>query len=173
MSIHLIFFKASHFTTDNVSLNLTMMQELEIMFRKCDFDFDATDRHIMCYMHIMNLSSGCVIEGATGVDAADHDKDWCSPLPPPPNSPNEQSYANAVAHDPIALGHNVVRVIRASGKCREAFNEVIQNGNARGWFVVGESLKQSTITIKPKELLQDVVTRWDSVYHMLNRLHEM
>ena len=149
------------------------MQELEIMFRKREVDFDATDRHIMCYAHIVNLSSGRVIEGATGVDAADHDEDWCSPLPPPPNSPNEQSYADAVARDPIALGRNVVRVIRASGKRREAFNEVIQNGNTRGWFVVGESPKQSTITIKPKELLRDVVTRWDSVYHMLNRLREM
>ena len=123
------------------------------MFRKCEVDFDATDRHIMCYAHIVNLSSGHVIEGTTGVDAADHDEDWCSPLLPPPNSPNEQSYANAVARDPIALGHNVVQVIRASGKHRKAFNEVIQNGNTRGWFVVGESPKQSTITIKPKELL--------------------
>jgi hypothetical protein len=43
MSIFLIFFKVGHFTMDNASTNLTMMQELEIMFRKCDIDFDATD----------------------------------------------------------------------------------------------------------------------------------
>ena len=48
MSIVLIFFKASHFTMDNASSNLTMMQELEIMFRKHEVDFNATDRHIMC-----------------------------------------------------------------------------------------------------------------------------
>jgi len=150
-----------------------MMLELETMFAERDLDFEATDRHIMCYAHIVNLSSGRVIQGATGVDVANHDEDWFSPLPPPPSSPDEQSYTDAVARDPIALGRNVVRVIRASGKRREAFNEVITNGNARGWFVVGEPPRQNIITIKPKELLRDVVTRWDSVYHMLNRLREM
>ena len=173
MGTLLILLKVGHFTTDNASANITMMQELETMFAERDIDFDATDRHIMCYAHIVNLSSGRVIEGATRIDVANHDEDWFSPLPPPPSSPDEQSYADAVARDPIALGRNVVQVIRASGKRREAFNEVITNGNARGWFVVGEPPMQNTIIIKPKELLRDVVTRWDSVYHMLNRLREM
>jgi hypothetical protein len=127
----------------------------------------------MCYAHIVNLSFGRVIEGTTGIDVAGHNKDWFSPVLPPPNSPGEQSYADAVTRDPIALSRNVVRVIHASGKHREAFHKVIENGNARGWFVVGEPPKQNTITIKPKELLRDVVTRWDSVYHILNRLREM
>jgi hypothetical protein len=173
MSIFLIFFKVGHFTMDNASTNLTMMQELEIMFRKRDIDFDATDQHIMCYAHIVNLSSGRVIKGTTGIDVAGHDEDWFSPVLPLPNSPGEQSYTDAVAHDPIALGHNVMQVIRAFEKCHEAFHEVIENGNVRGWFVVGKPPKQNTITIKPKELLRDVVTKWDSVYHMLNRLCKM
>ena len=164
-------FKAGHFTTDNASANNTMMQEMERMYKERDIDFDATDRQVMCYEHIVNLSSGHVVEEATSIAAVDLDEDWSGP--PPPNLPDQQSYDDAVARDPIALGRNVVRIIRASGTRRDAFNEVIENGNARGWFVVGQPPNQNTITVKPKQLLRDVRTRWDSVYYMLNRLREM
>jgi hypothetical protein len=172
MSILLIFFKAGHFTMDNASVNYTMMQELEIMFNERDIDFDAADRQIMCYRHIVNLSSGRVIEGATKAAATattDCDED-CSG-PPPPDLPGQQSYDDALARDPIALSRNVVRAIRASGTQRNAFDEVITDGNKNKWFLVGQPL---TVTkIVPKQLLRDVCTRWDSVYQMLNRLREM
>ena len=138
------------------------------MYKERNIDFDATDRQVMCYEHIVNLSSGRVIEEATSIAAVNLDEDWSGP--PPPNLPDQQSYDDAVARDPIALGRNIVRIIRASGTHRDAFNEVIENGNARGWFVVGQPPNQNTITVKPKQLLQDVRTRWDS---MLNRLREM
>ena len=171
MNIYLMSFKAGHFTTDNASANSTMMQEMERMYKERNIDFDATDRQVMCYEHIVNLSSGRVVEEATSIAAVDLDEDWSGP--PPPNLPDQQSYDDAVARDPIALGRNVVRIIRASGTRRDAFNEVIENGNARGWFVVGQPPNQNTITVKPKQLLRDVRTRWDSVYYMLNRLREM
>ena len=171
MNIYLMSFKAGHFTTDNASMNSTMMQEMERMYKERDIDFDATDRQVMCYEHIVNLSSGRVVEEATSIAAVDLDEDWSGP--PPPNLPDQQSYDDAVARDPIALGRNVVRIIRASGTRRDTFNEVIENGNARGWFVVGQPPNQNTITVKPKQLLRDVRTRWDSVYYMLNRLREM
>jgi hypothetical protein len=172
MSILLIFFKVGHFTMDNASANYTMMQELEIMFNERDIDFDARDRQIMCYGHIVNLSSGRVIEVATKAAATastDCDED-CSG-PPPPDLPDQQSYDDALARDPIALGRNVVRAIRASGTRRDAFDEVIADGNKNKWFLVGQP--PAVTKIVPKQLLRDVCTRWDSVYQMLNRLREM
>ena len=171
MYMILISFKVGHFTMDNASTNQTMMQELEKILKKRDIDFDATDRQVMCYGHIVNLSSGRVIEKASSSNST-ADDDEVRPRPTPPNSP-DQSYDDAVARDPIALGRNVVRVIRASGTRRNTFNELIETGNARGWFVVGQPPNQKTITLEPKQLLRDVCTRWDSVYQMLNRLREM
>jgi hypothetical protein len=156
---------------DNASANLTMMKELEIKFNEHDINFDAIDRHVMCYGHIVNLSSGRVIEGVTdaaATEAADLDEDW-SGLPPPV-LPEKQSYEEAVARDPIALGCNVIRVIRASGTRRDAFDEAIRNGNEKGWFRTGNG---EPVQVKPLQLLRDVRTRWDSVFHMLNRLCEM
>lgn len=156
-------------------MNYTMMQELETMFRERDIDFAAGERQIMCFAHVVNLSSGGVIKGVTDTVSPDGDDDDLdvghSPARLPPNAPESQSYDDAVARDPIALGRNVVRAIRGSGKRREDFDEVIDNGNAKDWFA-GDS-KKKAIHVPHKQLLRDVSTRWDSVYHMINRLREM
>jgi hypothetical protein len=167
MSTLLISFKAGHFTMDNAAANLTMMQELERRLKERDIDFDATDRQIMCYGHVVNLSSGRVVEGVTNLAAADRDEDFSGA--PPPELPDQQTYEDAIARDPVALGRNVVRAIRASGKLRDAFDELIVKGNSGKWFVVNnEPLQLRTV-----QLLRDVRTRWDSVYYMLNRLREL
>jgi hypothetical protein len=54
---------------------------------------------------------------------------------------------------------------------QDVFDEMIKNGNDRGWFKAGQPPK--VVKIKPLQLLRDVHTRWDSIYLMLNRLHEM
>jgi len=54
---------------------------------------------------------------------------------------------------------------------QEAFDDVIINGNAKGWFQQGgppEPMKVGHL-----QLLHDIQTRWDSVYHMLKRLYVM
>ena len=112
----------------------------------------------------MNLNSGHVIEGLTKV-LEDDPKDW----EPPTFISTKQSYTDTVARDPIALGHTVIQAIWASGSQWEAFNDVIKTGNAKNWFKDGSKI----IQVKPLQLLWDVSTRWDSVYHMINRLHEM
>jgi hypothetical protein len=45
------------------------------------------------------------------------------------------------------------------------------NGNVKGWFKQGWPLK--IVQLKQLQLLRDMRTRWDSVFHMLNRLREM
>jgi hypothetical protein len=140
------------------------MCEIEKRLRARGIEFDALDRKVMCFPHVVNLSSGRVIEGLTKV-LEEYPEDW----EPPALISTKQSYADAVARDPIALGRAVVRAIRASGSRREAFDDVIKTGNAKNWFKDGGE----TIQVKPLQLLRDVSTRWDSVYYMINRLREM
>ena len=91
---------------DNASANTTMMQELGRMFEEDGkVDFDATDRQIMCYAHVINLSSGRVVQAASHAATVNKDDDsWLEPLRPPPYMPDQQSYDDAVACDPIVLG---------------------------------------------------------------------
>ena len=52
---------------------------------------------------------------------------------------------------------------------RCAFEDIIESGNAKGWFMEGPE----TPEVEHWQLLRDVQMQWDSVYHMLNRLREM
>ena len=153
-------FEVGHFTVDNTANNNTMIQALETMLAAHEIPFDSADCKVMCYGHIVDLSSGQVIHKAANVEAnhiGDDDDDL---------SDDENVLSN-----PIALACSVVGAIQGSGMHRDAFDEVIVNGNAKGWFKQGQPLK--TIKLKPLQLLRDVQTRWDSVYYMLNRLREM
>jgi hypothetical protein len=54
---------------------------------------------------------------------------------------------------------------------RDAFDDLITNGNAKGWFRQGQPPR--VVQVPHLQLLRDVQTRWDSVYHMLKRLRIM
>jgi len=99
----MIFFllEVGHFTLDNASNNRTMMEELEMMLTERDIVFDAEDRKIMCFAHIVDLCSGRVICAASnGVE---------------PENDSSSSDGDTAASNPIALARAVVRVIRGSG----------------------------------------------------------
>ena len=49
-------FKAGHFTLDNAGNNTTAMDEIEKRLRARDIEFDALDRKVMCFPHVVNLS---------------------------------------------------------------------------------------------------------------------
>jgi hypothetical protein len=147
-------FKAGHFTLDNAANNYTMMKAIESELAARDIPFDAADRHIMCYAHVVNLSSGRVIRNITGSDEDDSSDE-----------------SNATVSNPVTLARAVVRAIRLSGQRRVAFEELITDGNAKGWFKAGQPPR--IVKLQPLQLLRDVPTRWDSVYHMLNRLRMM
>lgn len=150
--------KVGHFTLDNAANNGSMMQCLATLLRKRDIVFDPVDRRIMCFAHIIDLSSGRVTHNVNN-------------RVPDGGGDSPQSDDETDASDPIARARNVVRAIRGSGKRRELFEEVIKDGNQRGWFERGNPPK--VVQIKPLQLLRDVCTRWDSVYLMLDRLSEM
>ena len=85
--------------------------------------------------------------------------------------PREQTYGQALACDPIAMARAAIRV---SGAHREAFAAVIRDGNMDGCFRDPEI--SAIMRINPLQLLQDVPTRWDSVYYMICRfryLHQV
>jgi hypothetical protein len=149
--------KVGHFTLDNASSNGTTMERLESKLGDRDISFDAVDRQIMCFGHVVELCSGRVVKAAS--DGGD-DGDVSS------SSDNSTTSSN-----PIAQARAVVRAIRGSGLRRDAFDEIIVNGNAKGWFKQGRPLK--IVQLGRLQLLRDVRTRWDSVFHMLSRLREM
>jgi len=133
------------------------MEELKTMLTKRDIAFDAEDRRIMCFAHVVDLCSRRVIRTASdGVE---------------PGNDGSSSDSDAAVSNPIALACTVVQVIRGSGSRRDAFDDVIVRGNAKGWFKQGKP--SWIVQVKLLQLLQDVRTRWDSVHHMLKRLCEM
>jgi hypothetical protein len=81
------------------------------------------------------------------------------------------AYVAALQQDPLASARDVVRVIRASGQRREAFEAYREEGNRDGWWgIIEKNGKKEQRTVPPQQLLRDVRTRWDSVYYMLRRL---
>jgi len=57
MLVSNVSFKVGHFILDNARNNGTMMQFLETMLGDCDIAFDAVNRKIMCFAHVVDLSS--------------------------------------------------------------------------------------------------------------------
>ena len=152
-------FQVGHFTVDNASSNETMMQELAKILNERDIPFDAADRKIMCYGHVVDLSSGRVIDKLTNdteLDESDSDAD-------------DLDEVHVRTRSQVVNARSVVRAIRGSGMRRDTFRDVIKNGNANKWFMEGSKV----VVLKEIELLRDVRTRWDSVYRMLSRLQEL
>lgn len=136
------------------------MEKLEVLFHKREFDFDAKEQHFHCFPHTVNICTGHVIKAITS-GSADLE---------PPNDhvpPTAQSMDEAIARDPIAMARAAIRAIRSSTARREAFTKTIVEGNRDGRF--GLNANGTRRTLDQLQLLRDVPTRWDSVYHMINR----
>ena len=79
------------------------MEELKTMLTKRDITFDAEDRRIICFAHVVDLCSGRVIRAVSdGVE---------------PRNDGSSSDGDATVSNPIALARAVVQVIRGSGSC--------------------------------------------------------
>ena len=146
------------------------MKELGVLLQALSINFDHLDRRIMCFPHVVNICCQHVISDFTNIQLAETAEDFVAALPAA--LPQRQSYEDAVKHDPVALGRNVVRVMRASGQRRDALKDVIKDGNLKGWFQA-ERNPSEIIQLQSVGLLRDVKTRWDSIYFMIKCLCEM
>jgi hypothetical protein len=139
-----------------------MMEEFANLLHTRGIDFDGVDRKIMCFAHVINICCQHTIKEFTNIDLSESSSDFIAEellcLP------RLQTIENAVKRDPVALGRNIVRLLRSSGQRRETFDQLIRDGNKSGWFET---------KVPELQLLRDVKTRWDSVYLMLRRLREL
>lgn len=104
--------QVGHWTLDNAANNGTFMVELAELLHARDIPFDAEDRRIMCFPHIVNICCQHAIKKFTDITLTDDPEQ--APVVPPPN--RRQSFAEAVQRDPIALGRNIVCALRSSGQ---------------------------------------------------------
>ena len=123
----------------------------------------------MCFPHVINICCQHVIAAFTNPALASSFDEFIAERPLGPA--NQQTFEEAVTRDPVALGRNTVRALRSSGQRRDSFDDIVRDGNEKGWFQVGTP--PVPVQLPSRQLLRDVVTRWDSVYYMITRLCEM
>ena len=90
----------------------------------------------------------------------------------PPSDPDNQTYEEAVARNPIALCQSTVWAVRPSGQRRDHLAEVIEDGNKKGWFKSTRDPNE-TIQVKEAQLVRDMKVQWDSLYFMINRFRKL
>ena len=159
--------KTGHFTLDNAENDKTMMEHLQKLLetRELLLGFAAEDRKIMCFLHIINICVQHVAEEFSTPDLEKIGKAWVDCFDD--DAVDKEKFLEAVEKNPVALGHNIVRIIRASGLRRDEFDKIIVTGNLQQWF---KSPSGTVIQIPEVQLLRDVRTRWDSIFYMLNQL---
>ena len=159
--------KTGHFTLDNAENNTKMMEHLEklLVTRELPLEFDAKDRRIMCFPHIINICVQHVVEEFSAPDLEKVAQAWVDCFDD--NVVDKEKYLEAVERNPVALGRDIVRAIRASGLQRDEFDKIVVTGNLQQWF---RSPAGEVVQLPEAQLLRDVKTRWDSIFYMLNRL---
>lgn len=162
--------QVGHFTLDNATNNGMFMEELKHLFHVREVPFCHLDNRIMCFAHIINICCQHVIKDFTNVELIEIAEEFIAAAPS--EYPDRQTFEEAVKRDPIALGRNIVRILRSSGQRRDAFAALILEGNTRNWFSAG-SPPVVGVQVNQLQLLRDVRTRWDSVYAMIRRLREL
>lgn len=150
-----------------------MMKTLEELLFEREISYDAEDMRIMCFPHTINIAVQHVLKKMSSVLAPENDEYDFEELTGAADADEGRGYGQtfeeACAEDPIARLRKIVVAIRSSGQRRAAFVSWIETGNQNKMFV----LQNKVTYIQPRQLLQDVRTRWDSTYQMIKRCVEM
>lgn len=152
---------------DNASNNDTCLQHLESLLRSRDVEFDAHDRQIRCFPHVINVCVRHVTESFTKSTLEEIAQEWLSAFP---NGADRVRYATAVQNNPVKKGRSIVTAVRSSGLRRDDFLDTIRLGNSKNWF---KPPGTPVDRVPEHELKLDSETRWDSTYGMMTRLIEL
>jgi len=108
------------------------MEELQKHFTLREVSFNARQRRIMCFPHIINIVVQHVITKLSQAPAPEDNDDEDSEVDN--TGSNDQSRPTsreaAYARDPIARCRKIVIAIRSSGQRRENFQNWIKTGEA-------------------------------------------
>jgi hypothetical protein len=131
-------------TTDSASNNNTFMRSLKEECQRRGILFDHESRHVRCMAHVIHLAVG----------------DFLNALNSMPED-SENAYGENYIPDPRSAGfiprlRKLVVEIRSSVQRREQFARQCEAAK-----------------IRPKELVVDVRTRWNSTYDMIERALEL
>lgn len=152
---------------DNASNNKSCLQELEILLRAREIEFDASDRLVACFPHVIHICVTHVVKSFTGADLTAIARAWGSTFS---DQEERKTYVAAVKSNPIGMCRDAVRAIRASGMRRDEFTDTIKTGNTKNWY---KDPTGNVVKVPELELLRDVSTRWDSMFTMINRLRAL
>ncbi|KAF8870089.1 hypothetical protein BD779DRAFT_1456019 [Infundibulicybe gibba] len=148
-----------HWTMDNAENNNTLMQHLAVGITTPELPFGAKENRIMCFPHIINICTQHMIAdfSATTNEEYNDSMEVNDDFLKAPLFPQAQTYEDACARDPIALGRNIVRVIRASGQRREEFRKWIVMCNQQELFRTPEGVP---VRVRELELLHDAIDHY-------------
>lgn len=135
-------------TTDNAYNMDTMFVELERLALLSGVIFDSKNFRVRCFAHIMNLSCKAMIQSVGDGDAEKYSSDS--------EDDDEENTAKLKDLPVIAKLRKGVVGIRKSPQRREIF-----------------SRQCVAASIKPKVVIRDVRTRWNSTHAMLERAKEL
>ena len=117
--------------------------------------------------HILNICTKHVVDEYSDVDLSAVGEAWVNSLD---DISDKDTYVKAFRRDPIALGHDIVRLVRSSSLRRKGFASTIRTGNQMNWFTDDDG---DTMQLPILELLRDVKSHWDSIYYMINHLRTL
>lgn len=138
-------------TTDNAYNMDTMFAELEKLASLCGITFDSKNYRVRCFAHIMNLACQAMIHCVGDGDPAKYTSDSES------DDESEDNQSKAKELPVIAKLRKGIVAIRRSPQRRELF--------FRQCIAAG--------IVKPKIVLRDVRTRWNSTHAMIERVMEL
>ena len=126
---------------DNLGTNTKAMEELASLLSDREIPFDANDRRVMCFPHIINIICQHVIEKMSRSkpptqdddDESDEENQATHVDNNIPFNPNNRDRQAVYARDPIAHCRKIVVAIRSSGQRRDKFESWIATG---GCFVL-------------------------------------
>ncbi|KAH9844360.1 uncharacterized protein C8Q71DRAFT_697693 [Rhodofomes roseus] len=132
-----------------------MMESLEAILKAKGIPFCRIGNRIRCFPHVVNIAVQTGVRQLTDIpDDVYHD-----------NVATTDPYLDALRADPVVQARDLVRVSRASQQRREEFQDTIKEGNTQKAF--GDQPLPEAV------LLQDVDTRWSSLYLMIDRVLEL